>query len=157
MTEPEQIWMDTREKPCATKQVLACFEKAGIEVIRRKLDVGDYMLSPDGSISVDRKQNLLEVCGNVCQQRSRFQAECRRAMDAGVQLVFLVEHSGKIRCMEDVMDWKNPRLSVSPYAVSGPRLYQIMRRYEEKYGVRWLFCAKQSTGKRIIDILTGRA
>lgn len=154
---PEHIYMDTREKPCATKKVLCHFEKAGIEVVRQKLDVGDYMLSPDASISVDRKQNLLEVCGNVCQQRARFQAECRRAREAGVQLVFLVEHGGKIKSLDDVENWKNPRLQISPYAVSGPRLMRIMRQYEQKYGVRWLFCTKQRTGQRIIEILTGRA
>ena len=148
------IFVDTREKPHAIQKILAHFEREGCEVIRQKLDVGDYMLAPDGRISVDRKQNLLEVTANVCQQHERFSAECLRASRNGVQLVFLVEHGGRIKSLEDVQAWRNPRLDVSPYAVSGPRLYQIMILYSNRYGVQWEFCCKQQTGKRILEILS---
>ena len=148
------VYVDTREKPRAIAKILAQFEAAGVDVIRQKLDVGDYMLSPDGKLSVDRKQNLLEVCGNLAQQHRRFSAECLRAKEAGVRLVILVEHGGKIRSIEDVYGWKNPRLDVSPYALSGPRIYALMKTYESQYGVTWDFCRKQDTGKRILDILS---
>lgn len=148
------VYVDTREKPRAIGKILSQLENAGAEIIHRKLDVGDYMLSPDGAISVDRKQNLTEVCGNLAQQHRRFSAECLRAKEAGIKLVILVEHGGKIRSLEDVYGWKNPRLSVSPYALSGPRVYAMMRAYEAKYGVEWAFCRKQDTGNRILDILT---
>lgn len=148
-----RIYVDTREKPRAIQKILRQFEKAGVEIIHQKLDVGDYMTDPDGKISVDRKQNLLEVCTNVCQQSKRFKAECLRAQENGVQLIFLVEHGGKFKRLEDVEKWVNPRLNVSPYAVSGPKLLRIMRTYEDKYGVQWRFCPKQSTGKRIMKIL----
>lgn len=148
-----KIIADTREKPHAIRNILNYFDKNGIEVIRKKLDVGDYMTDPPGRISVDRKQNLIEVAGNVCQQHKRFSAECLRAKESGIQLVFLVEHGGAIKTLEDVQEWKNPRLDVSPYAVSGKRLYQIMKTYEAKYGVRWEFCDKRSTGRRIVELL----
>ncbi|MBQ2991115.1 MAG: ERCC4 domain-containing protein [Clostridia bacterium] len=148
------IYVDTREKPHAIKKILAYFEKKGEEVIRKKLDVGDYMLSLDGKISVDRKQNLAEVAVNLGKDRFRFGKECQRAKDAGVQLVILVEHGGRIKDIEDVRAWQNPRLSISPYALSGPRIYQIMKAFALKYGVQWEFCCKQSTGKRIIEILS---
>ena len=147
------VYVDTREKPHAIGKILSQLESAGAEIIRQKLDVGDYMLSPDGAISVDRKQNLLEVCGNLAQEHRRFSAECLRAQTSGVHLVILVEHGGKIRSLEDVYGWKNPRLSVSPYALSGSRVYALMKAYEVKYGVEWAFCRKQDTGKRILDIL----
>lgn len=148
------VYVDTREKPRAIKSILAQFEAAGVDVIHRKLDVGDYMISPDGKLSVDRKQNLLEVCGNLAQEHRRFSAECLRAKVSGVKLVILVEHGGKIRSLEDVYGWKNPRLIVSPYALSGPRVYAMMKTYEARYGVEWAFCRKQDTGKRILDILS---
>ena len=148
------VYVDTREKPRAIKSILAQFESAGVEVIHQKLDVGDYMLSPDGAVSVDRKQNLLEVCGNLAQQHRRFSAECLRAKEAGVRLVILVEHGGKIRSIEDVYGWRNPRLNESPYCLSGPRVYAMMKTYEARYGVEWAFCRKQDTGKRILDILS---
>ena len=148
------VYVDTREKPRAIAKILAQFETAGVEVIHQKLDVGDYMLSPDGAISVDRKQNLNEVAGNLAQQHRRFSAECLRAKEAGVKLVILVEHGGKIRSIEDVYEWKNPRLDVSPYCLSGPRVYAMMNTYEARYGVEWAFCRKQDTGKKILDILS---
>ena len=149
-----EIYVDTREKPRAIRKILEHFERVYMKPVHRKLDVGDYMLSPDGRISVDRKQNLLEVTANLCQQRGRFAAECIRAKNSGVQLVILVEHGGRIKTMEDVQAWRNPRLEVSPYAVSGPRLYQIMCLYGNRYGVQWEFCCKQQTGKRILEILS---
>ena len=148
------IYVDTREKPQAIKKILAYYKKNEIEVVRQKLDVGDYMLSPDGKISVDRKQNLSEVAINLGKDRFRFGRECQRAKDAGVQLVILVEHGGRIKDIEHVRAWQNPRLSISPYALSGPRIYQIMKTFTLKFGVQWEFCCKQSTGKRIIEILS---
>jgi hypothetical protein len=42
---------------------------------------------------------------------------------------------------------------VSPLAVSGDRLFRIMKAMEIKYGIEWQFCSKQQTGKRIIELL----
>lgn len=148
------IYVDTREKPQAIKKILAYYKKNEIEVVRQKLDVGDYMLSPDGKISVDRKQNLGEVAINLGKDRFRFSKECQRAKDSGVQLVILVEHGGQIKSLEAVSLWKNPRLEVSPYALSGPRIYQLMKAFSSKYGVQWEFCCKQTTGKKILEILS---
>ena len=118
-----------------------------------KLDVGDYMTDPPGRVSVDRKQNLGEVVGNVCQQHKRFTAECLRANEAGIKLIFLVEHGGQIKTLEDVQSWNNPRLKEHPLALTGMRLYKIMLTMQNKYGIEWLFCDKRCTGKRIIELL----
>ena len=144
--------IDTREKKY--EHVKAYFQKRGIEFTREKLDVGDYMLSHDAKISVDRKQNLGELCNNLCQGYRRFDDECRRAKEAGIKLVVLIEHSSRIKSLEDVANWKNPRLEKSPYAVSGLRMQYIMMRLSMAYGVEWAFCCKQQTGKRIIEILS---
>lgn len=144
--------MDTREKKYT--HVKEYFQKKGIEVIHEKLDVGDYMTSHDAKISVDRKQNLSEVCANLCQGRSRFERECKRAKEAGIKLVILVEHSSRIKRVEDVAKWNNPRLKESPYAVSGLRLSYIMLQLAIKYGIEWEFCDKRNTGKKIIEILS---
>lgn len=151
----DRIYVDTREKPHAIAKILAYFERHGIEVIHQKLDVGDYAVSPDAKLTVDRKQSLQEVCGNLAQQHERFTRECVRAQQNGVHLVVLVEHGGPIRTMQDVKNWRNPRLSVSPYAISGERLYRLMRTYQDKYGVEWRFCDKRSTGRAIVEILAG--
>ena len=147
---------DSREKPRAIVKILAEFDRQGVAYERRKLNFGDYA-DPARlpGIVIDRKQTLGEVASNVTIDRKRLVREIERCNASGCRLVFLVEHSNRIRKLEDVIGWKNPRLKDSPYAVSGERLYKIMKAMEGYYGIRWEFCNKQSTGRRILEILGG--
>lgn len=148
------VLMDTREKPKAVQTIMKQFEAAGVRVIRTKLWVADYQLFDNPHLVVDRKANLQELVGNVCQQHKRFAAELARAQEVGISVVVLVEHGGGIKSLEDVPNWVNPRLKVSPLAVSGERLYKILKAMEYTYKVRFEFCTKAQTGKRILQILT---
>lgn len=150
------ILVDTREKPQAIQLIMAEFERRGVTVIRNKLYVGDYQLLENPMLVIDRKQNLLEICSNVVQDHKRFTAELQRAKDIGIHVVVLIEHSRNVRCLEDVRQWVNPRLQVSPMAVSGERLYRILYTIAAHYGCEFRFCDKRDTGKRIIEILNGR-
>lgn len=149
------IQIDTREKAKAIKNIVGYFDKHGIEHFSSKLYVGDYMSLDNPRLIVDRKQNLSEVYSNLCQGHARFRAEAERARSLGIQLVILVEHGGTIRAIDDVKNWKNPRLQVSPYAWDGSRLYRTMKTFSERYGVVWEFCDKRSTGRKIVEILNG--
>lgn len=60
-----------------------------------------------------------------------------------------------VYCMEDVRAWQNPRLAESPRAVNGERLYITMQTMSRKYGVRWEFCDRLNTGRRIVELLIG--
>lgn len=148
------VLMDTREKPNAVQTIMKQFEAAGVRVIRTKLWVADYQLFDNPHLVVDRKANLQELVGNVCQQHKRFAAELSRAQEVGISVVILVEHGGGIKSLEDVPNWVNPRLKVSPLAVSGERLYKILKAMEYTYKVRFEFCNKANTGRRILEILT---
>ncbi len=147
------IIVDTREKPRAIVKILAEFDRQGVKYVRRALNFADYFNPDRPDVIIDRKQNLLEIAGNVVQQRARFVREVERCNRAGCHMIVLIEHSNRIRSLEDVIGWKNPRLKVSPLAVSGERLFRIMKAMEIKYGIEWQFCSKQQTGKRIIEIL----
>ena len=147
------IEVDTREKPKAIQTILKQFEAAGVQVIRSKLWVADYRLLDNPYLVVDRKQNLNELCNNVVQEHKRFAAELTRAKEVGISVVVLVEHGGGIKSLEDVPNWVNPRLKVSPLAVSGERLYKILKAMEYTYKVRFEFCDKRQTGNRILEIL----
>ncbi len=147
------IYVDTREKPHAIVKILAEFDRRGITVHRQALGEGDYKLSPDARVTIDRKQNLEEVCSNLTWQRDRFQRELRRCHEQGETIYILVEHGGLIRTLADVAEWRNPRLKHSPKAVDGPQLYKLMLTYAAMYGVRWRFCDKRHTGKEIIRLL----
>ena len=88
------IYEDTRQKVGKHSLKHDFWEKEGITVVRKALSVGDYML-PDGGISVDTKQDVVEICQNMLgvwnQDRRRFTAEVMRARDEGCRLVFLIE------------------------------------------------------------------
>ena len=150
------VIVDTREKPRAIVRILAEFDRQGVEYVRRALNFADYAdpCRLPGTV-IDRKQNLGEVASNVTIDRKRFVREIERCNRAGCRMVVLVEHGNRIRALEDVILWKNPRLKDSPYAVSGERLFKIMKAMESYYGIEWRFCNKQSTGKKILEILGG--
>lgn len=142
---------DTRNKVGKHKNVQAYCDKHGIELVRKCLDVGDYML-PDGKISVDTKKDLSELSTNLTnpQDKKRFMREVKRAREQGIQLVVLCEHGGKIKTLADVAQWKS---DYSP--VHGRALLDRMYKLSVSYGVRFEFCSKRSTGKRIVEILEG--
>ena len=119
----------------------------------RKLDIGDYMFEGYPGTSVDRKQNLDEVAQNLMNRndKSRFWREVRRAAATGTKLIVLVEHGGQIHGINDVPKWKS-RYS----GISGRSLINEMIRVEYAYGVRWVFCSKKQTGRRIIELLEGK-
>jgi ERCC4-type nuclease len=147
------IQVDSREKAHIIKHILDDFDDMGVLWFSCKLPVGDYVNLDNPRISVDRKHNLAEVVNNVGQDHKRFVAELARAQKLGIKLVILIEHSRNIRSVEDVLHWKNPRLAVSPLAISGERLYKIMISMTARYGVEWQFCEKRNTAKRICEIL----
>ena len=152
-----RIVVDTREKPRAIVRIMDTFRREWIEVERRALPFGDYLDPDRPGIVIDRKQNLNEVAFNLVQDRARFLREVDRANRNGWRLIVLVEHSNRIRSIEDVIKWNNPRLKVSPLAVDGPRLFRIMHAMGNKYGFGWAFCDKAHTGKKIIEMLGGGA
>ena len=147
------IVVDTREKPRAIVKILAEFDRQGVKVVRRALNFADYFNPDRPDVIIDRKQNLNEIAFNVVQGRARFLREVERCNRAGCRMIVLIEHSQRIRRLEDVINWKNPRRKVSPLAVSGERLFRIMHAMGTKYGIDWQFCGKQQTGKRIIELL----
>lgn len=150
------IQIDTREKDRAITRIQDTFTEKGIKFISSKMYVGDYQDLQDGSVVVDRKQNLSEICGNVCQEHERFKAELIRAQEAGIKVYILCEHGDNIKSIEDVKFWINPRLKKSPKALTGEKLYKIMKTQEERYGITYLFCNKEETGNKIIQILTNK-
>lgn len=174
------IQVDSREKARAIKKILAEFEKQDVKHYVSKLFVGDYMSLDNPRLIIDRKQNLSELCANVCQGHVTFRKELIRAQENGIKLIFLIEHSNRIKSIEDVEKWENPRRKVRTWvvdekipigngefwenghfetketkAMTGATLAKTMRTMERKYGIEFLFCDKASTGKRIIEILGG--
>lgn len=147
------IQIDSREKSRAIKKIISEFDRQGIKHYVSKLWTGDYMNLDNPKVIVDRKQNLTELCANVCQDHDRFRKELIRAQDNGIQLIILCEHGSDVQSLEDVIFWENPRKKESNMAMTGEVLYKILSTLERKYGVQFEFCAKDDTGKRIVELL----
>ncbi len=152
---------DTRQQEGKHKNIEAYCRRMGIEMVRQKCDVGDYMF-PGGSISVDTKQDLLELSKNIMSSdHRRLRAECERAKELGIQLVFLVE---EVPPFGKVDMWEIPRWKTSnrfhrygdPMTLVDPRtLRKAMITMVVKYGIRFEFCTKRQTPARLIKILKG--
>lgn len=158
------IQIDSREKSRAIKNIIQYFDQEGVTHFVSKLYVGDYQNFDNPRVIVDRKQNLTELCSNVCQQHERFRTELIRALEANIHLIVLCEHGNGIRELEDVIFWQNPRrirrvktaggwIESKTNAMTGETLYKILTTMQRKYDVEFVFCNKHETGRRIVELL----
>ena len=147
------IQVDSREQKF--KHVTNYFDKHGIKWVRSKCIVGDYVNLENPMIVIDRKKDLQEVAGNVCQQHARFVRELELAKDLGYKMIILIEEVN-IRELHEVNRWYNWRRKHNPKAITGKTLRKIMETMSEKYGVIWLFTTPQECGKRIVELLKER-
>ena len=165
-----QVQVDTREHKSEWERIQKQFDALGVQYFRSKLYVGDYQSLDNPRLVIDRKKDLNELCGNVCQQHDRFKAELIRAMQQNIKIVILVEHGEDVKSLEDVYFWENPRKHEviwktvngnrvktvrSEKAVDGPQLLKSLYTIRERYNVDFEFCTKEETGKRIVEILGG--
>lgn len=165
-----QIQIDTREHKSERERIQRQFDNLGVQYFNSKLYVGDYMNLDNPRLVIDRKKDLQELCGNVCQQHERFRAELIRALDQDIKIIILCEHGCGIEKLEDVFFWENPKrepskwimkdghpvkVPESPKAITGKQLYSSLRTIQERYNVDFVFCDKAETGRRIFELLGG--
>lgn len=140
---------DTRQKDGKHQQKHIGFEDLGVDLLRCKLPFGDYALPP--AVSVDTKENLEEIAGNLCgsmKERDRFICECKAAAAAGCQLVIMVEteHDGSLLDLGDI------RIG-SGKVVTGLQLYRAMTAVSGRYGVRFVLVRPEDAAKEIMKLL----
>lgn len=146
--------MDSREQKY--EHVTNYFDSKGIKWVKSKCVVGDYVNLENPMVVIDRKKDLQEVAGNVCQQHERFVRELELAKELGYKMIVLVEESN-ITTLTNVCSWYNWRRKKNPKAVNGRTLYKIMKTMQDKYGVEWRFCKKADCGRTIVELLGGDA
>ena len=142
---------DTRQKDGKHQLKHIGFEDLGADLLRCKLPFGDYALPP--SVSVDTKENLEEIAGNLCgsaKERNRFIRECKAAAAAGCQLVIMVEteHEGSL------LDLGAIRIG-NGMTVTGIQLHRAMTTVAGRYGVRFVLVRPEDAAKEIVRILEG--
>lgn len=144
------IQVDSREQKY--DHIIRYFESHGIKWVRSKCVVGDYVNLENPMVVIDRKKDLQEVAGNVCQQHDRFVRELELAKELGYRMIVLIEEPN-IKSVSEVFGWYNWRKKKNPKAISGRTLGKIMLTMSQKYNVEWQFTSKGECAKRIIELL----
>lgn len=155
------LLQDTRQQYGKHRNIEAYCKRMGIQIVNQCLSVGDYML-PGRMVSVDTKESILELASNVMSSdHRRFKAECVRAQEQGIQLIILVEEVppyGRLD-MWEVPRWQSsnkwhrygdPMTLVDPAA-----LRKACITMQKKYGVKFRFCSRLQSPKRVIQYLKG--
>lgn len=166
------LYEDTRQQSGKHKAKNEWFAAHGIEVVRRKLDAGDYA-TDQSNVLVDTKRNLSEVAMDVGRDHDRFAREMERARDAGYRLVILVEVGFPYRSTADVAKWTNDacrrcdyykRLLCDPSSAGrcrryrskpmrGQTLAKIITSMERDYGCRFEYVNPRYSARRICELL----
>lgn len=142
------IIVDSREKKW--DHIRRYFELNGIEYVVQKLDVGDYSNTEKAGIVIDRKQNLQEIASNLSKGDGnimRFTREAARAKEQNCRLIVLVEGTS-CKNVKDVRQWKSKYTKMS-----GQWLNDKMFNLTLSYGVEWMFCRKDETPKKILELI----
>lgn len=147
-----QIQIDSRENSRAIKKIVAEFDKQDVRYFVSKLYVGDYINMERPLIFIDRKQNIAEIAANATSGHKRVKKELERLKEIGGKMYFLIEQDTidgkKIEALEDIMLWE-PKYG----EIIGERVYRILKSWEAKYNIEFVFCSKRNTGKEIIRLL----
>lgn len=124
-------------------------------------------------VSIDTKKSLPELYGNVCSQHERFRKELLKPLNNNAQLIILCEHGEDVKCLEDVYFFNQPettrwrwkakkvdgktirfRESYTQSEIKGVSLFRSLCTIRDRYNVRFEFCTKDQTGKRIVELLS---
>lgn len=132
----------------------------------------------DIKVSVDRKNSIDEICMNLCSSQSqheRFREELITAQKAGCKFYILIETTERIRSVQDILKWSNPRLhkynktkymhSIGKWQnvkLSGQRppcdnvrLMKTMLTCESRYKCKFVFCSPYESAQKIVELLSG--
>ena len=149
------------------------------ETVKRRGDKIKKMdLVNDIKVAIDRKNSIDEICGNLCssqREHERFREEAITAQKAGAKFYVVIETEEKIRCLDDIRKWSNPRLhrynkinymhrlgkwqnvknSGSRPPCDNIRLMKTMYTMAQKYSIIWVLCSPYESAEIITKILGG--
>ncbi len=147
-----KVQIDSREKSRAIKKIVTEFDRQDVKYFVSKLYVGDYINMERPLVIIDRKQNIAEIAQNATSGHKRVKKELERLDEMGAKMYFLIEQDridGKpIKGLEDIILWK-PKFG----EIVGERVYRILKAWEYKHNIEYVFCNKRDTGKEIIRLL----
>ena len=138
---------DCREKRNKHNNIEFFCKENNIEIVRKKLDVGDYMF-PCGKISVDIKQNCEELANDLYRDMKNLNKKYRKCYEQKIQLWVLIEE--KVSNIEELSQWKSKHSRID-----GRLLINMIHRLRVSYGIRFKFASKEESPKILLQILNG--
>lgn len=145
--------VDTRQKKGKHTNIELYCKEHGIDCVPEALKVGDYMF-PNGNVSVDTKNGLLELVMDLHSDKSRFYRELARSVAIGIKLYILVE-TNEVKTLKDIASWRNPNYKNHKLCMQGRELMERIYTAQISYNVQFVFCRKNDTGKTLISLLRG--
>ena len=142
------IIVDTREQKW--DHIRQYFDQNGIEYEIKKLDEGDYFNTEYPVIVIDRKANLQEIATNLSKGQGniiRFTNECKRAKQNKLRFIVLIEGTN-CQSVKDVAGWNSKYTKQT-----GKWLTDKMFNLTVSYDVEWMFCRKNETARKILEVL----
>jgi ERCC4-type nuclease len=143
------VMVDSREHEHCNDHILNYFDQKGISYVRRCLKFGDYsfelsafpehgtpQISFENKLVFERKANLTELSGNLCQARERFEAEFTRANEVGAKAILLVEDGS----WQGILDHKY-RSELNPQSY-----FASLFAFRARYGIEIEFIPSKLTG-----------
>lgn len=164
------IQVDTREQSRGNCEIIDYFNRNGVKHLRSKLYVGDYTLLHKQDICIDKKADLMEMANCMHKDHIRFRAECDRAKQNNIKLYILIQDE-YIYNLDGVKYYKIPVYKNNQYKIlNGVRilhkkrgekranfdcevLEKAMKTFEERHGCKFIFCKKENTGEKILELL----
>ena len=149
------IIQDQRERHGHHNNIENYCKEHDIPIIRKRLEVGDYMLGtiengrvkPIGKRSVDVKSlGASELAKDLYQDKKSFNKKYKKCYEQGIELYVLVEQ--EIKSLTDILSWSSPHSKIS-----GKMLYDMIDRVRKCYGVKFVFCRNENVAETIINIL----
>lgn len=145
------LQIDSREKQ---SNITRYFDMVGQKYIISKMIAGDYQNVNSIDTLIDLKQSngdgIAEICSNLTRSvnHERLKNEVERAKAIGCKrFIFLIVHP-TIKSVDEVNRWINKRGKVKPFV-----LQKIMRTFQEKYDVEFIFTTKENAPRKIIELL----
>lgn len=138
---------DSRNKIGKHNNILEHCKRYGIEIQRKVLNVGDYML-PQGTKAIDTKQSIEELANDLYTDKLAFNKKYKKCVQDGIKLIVLIEE--EIKTLSDLVSWESKHS-----LINGRYLLDLIDTVRVSYGVDFIFCNKKDTGKVIIKLLEG--
>lgn len=149
---------DQREKRSHHNNIEFYCAEHGLQIIRKRLNVGDYRLADVdecgniiylNNISVDVKGGgLAELAQDLYRDKLAFNKKYKKCLIDGIKLVVLIEE--EVKSLSDLVSWRSKHTRIT-----GRFLLMMMETVKRSFGVEFYFCKKEDTGENIIRLLKG--